>query len=735
MSSQWEINVNTLFKYKVDKNDVIERVLYIYPDRSRVFTISLSEKKPFPVLRKFSEIKEGLENGAYSTDVVDPYAILMNPSSEYLKKYGDDLEEKWNLIKDLVENEPAAYDRAFRGEFIADLISRSKKSKSLIYKYLRYYWTGGKIKYALLPHYFKCGKLDDPDKKRKNEVKVGKRNIRAIRNKDDPKLVGIVITDEIKRKMTASLSQWYKKTAKNSLEFVHEQMWHTYFLEEVIVDGVTHKVPMPSYKVPTIDQLRYHYEQTEEYKEILIAREGVRNFNLRYRPVLGNATRRAAGPGSIYEIDATVGDIYLVSHKDRTKVIGRPVIYLVIDVFSRMIVGFYVGLEGPSWQGAMMALENATTNKVEFCAEYDIHIEEPQWPVHHLPEVIIGDRGELESKNADSLTASLGIVIKNEPPYRADWKGIVESSFKTVNTTIKKWAPGAVQPDFKMRGGKDYVLDAKMSLRGFIKLMIHYILFHNNNKIINNYPLDTSMIPDSVIAVPIHLWNWGIENRAGHLRILSRDIIRLNILPSRNVVANRLGITLEGIHYKSDELIDAGYFIRGDSRSVTVAYDRRCMNHVYVKKPDGLGFYKCNLAETSDRFTDLSLEEIKLLQEEEKLAIAEYKDIQNQAKYKMNKKIEEITKEEIALSEQARANTDITNTEFKADIQGKRAVDRRELQSNQAFVLGVEENPIRVVHDNLIAEDTHSDVGQGVKGMSLLEKLRRKKSEEIEDED
>ncbi|MBW4573588.1 MAG: hypothetical protein KME31_38255 [Tolypothrix carrinoi HA7290-LM1] len=52
---------------------------------------------------------------------------------------------------------------------------------------------------------------------------------------------------------------------------------------------------------------------------------------------------------------------------NRSWIIGRPTLYLVIDVFSRLIVGFIVTLEPPSWLGAMLALENATADKVFFC--------------------------------------------------------------------------------------------------------------------------------------------------------------------------------------------------------------------------------------------------------------------------------------------------------------------------------------------------------------------------------
>jgi hypothetical protein len=67
----------------------------------------------------------------------------------------------------------------------------------------------------------------------------------------------------------------------------------------------------------------------------------------------------------------------------------------VVDVYSRMIVGLSVSLEGPSWVGMMLALENACADKVEFCRELGLEIAEADWPCRHLPEAILGDRGEL----------------------------------------------------------------------------------------------------------------------------------------------------------------------------------------------------------------------------------------------------------------------------------------------------------------------------------------------------
>ncbi len=211
------------------------------------------------------------------------------------------------------------------------------------------------------------------------------------------------------------------------------------------------------------------------------------------------------GPGSKYQIDATVGDIYLVSQFDRSNIIGRPVMYFMTDVFSRMVTGMYIGLEGPSWIGAMMAIANAASDKVAYCREYGISIAEEEWPCHHIPAVILGDRGEMESKNADNLVSMLGVRIENAPPYRADLKGIIEQHFRTINFNATVFLPGRVKPDMAERGGKDYRLDAKLDIRQFTAIIIKCVLYYNNSHYMESFEKSGRMMEAGVESIPLRL--------------------------------------------------------------------------------------------------------------------------------------------------------------------------------------------------------------------------------------
>jgi hypothetical protein len=161
------------------------------------------------------------------------------------------------------------------------------------------------------------------------------------------------------------------------------------------------------------------------------------------------------------------------------------VVYPVQDVFSRLITGITVTLEGPSWLGAMLALENTASDKTSFCQGFGIDDVE-WWPARHLPEAILADRGELEGYNADNLVNSLGIRVSNTPPYRADGKGIIEQSFRLSHLALVHQLPGAVRKPGE-RGEHDY--------RQYALLTLHEYPF--------SHPLDQELQPASLPSQPV----------------------------------------------------------------------------------------------------------------------------------------------------------------------------------------------------------------------------------------
>ncbi len=359
----------------------------------------------------------------------------------------------------------------------------------------------------------------------------------------------------------------------------------------------------PVHELPSFRQFKYVYYKDRDLSNALKARKGQRHFHLRNRAVIGDSSKTVFGPGCVYQIDATTADIYLVSSLDRSRIIGRPTLYFLVDVFSRMIVGFNVTTENASYQAAALAIENAASDKVEFCEHYGITISREDWPCRHIPECIVADRGELEGPKADTLINSLNIKLDNTPPYRADLKGLVERKFRTVNDNVIHWLPGHVKKD-QERGDRDYRLGAVLDLQQFTRLIIYFILDHNRSRI-DNYRLDGAMIADHLEPRPTLLWEWGIKNRTGHLRQMDPALLRMNLLPSAKATVTSKGIRYQKVYYACERAINEQWFVRARSSGtwqVDIAFDPRSVDFIYLRPDGNTSPEACRLVEADERF-------------------------------------------------------------------------------------------------------------------------------------
>lgn len=602
------LNLNTLVEWidEDSKTPKVERVLR-YDSANEIYAlIDIFSEKALPVLRSKEEILTGLSNGMLRILETDPFANLVMPENEIPEKHRLIRDAAWNTISFIVEAEGLSpFLEKSRGKLVAEAVVRTGATKKTIYRNLRRFWQSGMTKNANLPAYKNCG---TNNKWRKKEDPVCKKLGRPNRlSKIKGGSLGIIITPSIKRKFERGVKKHYERPGKTGLRWAYRRTLNDSFNTGYeIKDGVPVPVLPKSEELPTFDQFYYWYEKEFRFtKRELTARLGKREFEMNHRALLGDATAMAFGPGSLYDIDATIADVYLVSEFIRSRIIGRPVIYFVIDVFSRYIVGIAVTLEGPSWLGAMLALDNVVADKVAFCAEYGITIKPEQWNSQFIGEAIRGDGGEIKGYNIEPLINAFGVRVKNAPPYRGDFKPFVERAFGKANEGFIHFLPGAVIKA-RERGGKDHRLDAVLTLREFYALLIQYVLNYNSNNYLSHYRRDEFQIADRVELYPQDLWNWGIENRSGHLRVIPRETVRLNLLPRKEVSVTAHGIHFEKeIYYTCDLAREQGWFERArqrKSRKIEVAYDPRDLTNVYLPLKNGREMEVCHLTPAAKVF-------------------------------------------------------------------------------------------------------------------------------------
>lgn len=579
-----------------NQEELLERVLWVGPDMGKIVVIQLLNDKALPMWRDLNEVLESLHKTTAVKTIFDERHQLQI-EEDLTDKYRNHRDKAWEIISELISSndEPHIYSPSYRGQRILEICEKYHCTKTTIYQYLRRYWQGGKTKNALLPHYWNCGAPGQA--KKDSTVKRGRpKKITLI---DDEKK-GVNVDEETKRLFRAGIRLFYNNRLERPLSQAFDKtIDHFFNVGYRIENGVKIPVMPPAEMLPTKGQFLYWFKKEQDLRKTIMSRKGEREFHLKFREILGNSTVEAFGPGSRYQIDATIGDVYLVHPVNRNWIIGRPVIYAIIDVFSRLIVGVYVGLEGPSWIGAMMALANAASDKVEFCAQYGVNITEEQWPVSHLPEVVTADRGEMVGDKPTHLINSLRVDVQNLPPFRADWKGIIERQFRISNDRYIHWLPGAVKKRIRERGERDYRLDAKLDLDEMTKLVIVAALYHNNEHRMEWYRRDEFMVNDEVEPYPIKLWEWGIKKRGGRLQKFSEDVVRLNLMPSDKATVTDQGIVYKQMFYSCDKAIKEQWFLHAKKKrwNVPISFDPRLTNYIYIRDESGQSFEKCSLLE------------------------------------------------------------------------------------------------------------------------------------------
>lgn len=597
---------------KKDKPPTYHRVLWIsYADRQAVL-LDLEKDSALrePYFQSLDEIEQLVGSGSmYRSTYFRPDYMLLS-EEEIPQKYRTVRDQHWSLIESLLDPtlQPDIFRRETRGPLVTRIAKANQKTRKAILRLLyRAYKYGGEPA-ALLPKWPNCG---GPGNSRAPKDKKRGRKPKVVTTGHATEKVGINVDENIKKKILLGVDTFCKLDDRVSIAKAYRDTKDRFFVSlKEMPNGEMATVPMPADQVPKIGQFYYYAKQRIESLGFARKRLGEIHYAQNARPIVGTAQSRLLGPGHLYEIDSTIADIYLISRYNPEWVIGRPVIYVVIDTFSRLIVGLYIGLIGPSWEGARLALANALTNKVVYCAEHGVTIALADWPSCHFPYSIAADRAELLCTAAEAALRNMRIELATPGPYRADWKGVVERRFRILNDVVIDWIPGAVrqrQRDMRRRG---YILDATLNIDEFTRVIINCVLEHN--LCVRREELPTKeMVAANVNPYSIDIWNWGVANLTGPLRTEDPDLVRTHLLPTTNATVTPSGIICNGMPYTCDRAISEGWFERArrfKSWSVPVK-TQHLTNTIYLAPPAVKRYEPCHLIDPQERYQNKRIEE------------------------------------------------------------------------------------------------------------------------------
>lgn len=255
-------------------------------------------------------------------------------------------------------------------------------------------------------------------------------------------------------------------------------------------------------------------------------------------------------PGADYplacvQIDHTPVDVVLVDDEYRLP-IGRPWITLAIDVFSRMVAGFYVSLDAPSVTSVAMCVAHAVLPKDEWLARIGQDLE---WPAHGLMDTIHVDNGpEFHSSSFRDACAMHGINLEYRPVRRPRFGGHIERLLGTLLKEIHD-LPGTTFSSVKERGEYKSDKHAAMTLKEFEAWLAILIckVYHKR-------------VHSGIGMPPLKKWEIGLF---GDGREMGRGLPKLpgdrvafmlDFLPRFRRTIQPVGATIDGLTYFADVL-------------------------------------------------------------------------------------------------------------------------------------------------------------------------------------
>lgn len=314
---------------------------------------------------------------------------------------------------------------------------------------------------------------------------------------------------------------------------------------------------------PTWSQFRHYYYEHSLHKDPqkIIAREGLTKYQRDHRPAWESSAGWRTQPGS-YQMDATQADIYLVSRSDRSVVVGRPYIYLAVDTATHLIAGVYIGFSCDE-TAVMACIEQAATDKAEYCARYGIEIKPEQWPSTGMPSEIITDKGrEFFGPRMSELCRRYGLEVLTLPPFRPDQKGCVEKSIDLLQQRYKPLlrGRGVIEDDAQERWATDYRAQAVLDLDDFTRVVIHSILYLNSGRLLDG-------------KTPAERW----LELSPRLMAVDPQVLHIQTLPRDTAKLTRKGIRINRMWYAPD---DATGLTIGDS--YTIAYNPADLRRIHI---------------------------------------------------------------------------------------------------------------------------------------------------------
>ena len=506
-----------------------------------------------------------------------------------IEKVPEKIREKFKTRKEIMLKVMKAYAPSFielsghqKKDFIENLLKEYNMPRNSFWRVCTAYFQSGFQDSALIDgRYF--GNL------------TGKTLTRNVSITDDGLADHFVIDEEIRVFFDEALKD-YKLGRCKTITDAFNKMNLLHFMETIIKNGVPTIVLKPPSQRPTYRQFAYYINKHLSKQEIDLIKTSALEQKNNKRLIVSDSLYGVNGPGDMVEIDACEVDISLVSVIDPSKTVGRPIVYFMIDVYSRVILAMSVAFDNNSMLGLTNLFLNLADDKQKYCEKYGITYENKDiWPSNIIPNQVRVDKGaEFRSKGFERICDELGIKRNIVLPGCGSLKGVVEQSFRQLHLKQNHHLEG--HGLIQKRHDSKHHETAMLNIEEYTKMVIGFVLIHNQ-QCLTNYPLTKDMILKKVQPVPALLWKYGVNNGFAPRPIPSKEQYLFNLMTPITAKVSRKGISYKDLWYLNteDKLLAREMFnAQNKKESFEARMDMRDVGAIYYIRDNKLMIAKLN---------------------------------------------------------------------------------------------------------------------------------------------
>lgn len=294
---------------------------------------------------------------------------------------------------------------------------------------------------------------------------------------------------------------------------------------------------------PHYNTVRNRVKQIGE-EQLLARRHHTSIASNRFKPIEGSFSG-ADYPLAAVQIDHTPLDIIVVDEVYREPV-GKPWITMAIDVYSRMIVGFYISLDPPGALGTGLCLSHAILPKDLWLNELDVP---GKWPCYGVMKSLYMDNArEFRGKMLERSCQEYGIEINFRPVATPNYGGHIERLLGTLLREIHT-LPGTTFANTKDRKYYDAEGKACFTLEELEKWLATFIVgvYHQR-------------VHTAINVTPQVRYLEGINGTTeqigiGQSKPIENELkLKLDFMPFVERSVQRYGISIDSIWYYHDIL-------------------------------------------------------------------------------------------------------------------------------------------------------------------------------------